>query len=153
MNDEMRYPGDDLHVTPVRLATYAALLAAKVIVVSSSTRYFAVDQQFFFSCLAEKLCHIFLDPDWYLTQYPDVREAISKGQVSDARNHYVRFGFYEHRLPYKINVDEAWYLESYPDVGRALQARLFVSGQAHFENDGFREGRFPYPNFTLRQNE
>ena len=114
------------------LATYAALLERRLIVPSTSSSYFAVDQHFF---------------------YPDIQEALKKGVVSSARHHYQRFGFYEHRLPYKIDIQEAWYLETYPDVKKAIERRDYASGQEHFEAAGFLEGRLPYPNFALRQAE
>jgi hypothetical protein len=54
-------------------------------------------------------------------------------------DHYVRFGFYEHRPPYKVDIDEAWYLRTYPDVKIAVERQRFASGQEHFEADGYRE--------------
>jgi hypothetical protein len=134
----------------LNVATYAALLERKIIVPSTSQPYLAIDQHFFFDHFAQTLLRIYFDETWYLTRYRDIREAVEKGVVADARHHYVRFGFYEHRLPYKIDIDAAWYLETYPDVKTAVEKRHYTSGQAHFEAAGFREGRLPYPNFTLR---
>jgi hypothetical protein len=135
------------------LATYAALLERRLIVPSTSSSYFAVDQHFFFSIFAQIIANIYFDESWYLTKYPDIQEALKKGVVSSARHHYQRFGFYEHRLPYKIDIQEAWYLEAYPDVKKAIERRDYASGQEHFETAGFLEGRLPYPNFALRQAE
>jgi hypothetical protein len=132
------------------LQTYAALLERRLIVPSASQPYLAIDQHFFFDHFAPTLCHIYFDEAWYLIKYRDIREAVEKGMVASARHHYVRFGFYEHRLPYKIEIHEAWYLETNPDVKTAVEKGHIESGQAHFEAAGFREGRLPYPNFTLR---
>jgi hypothetical protein len=90
-----------------------------------------------------------LDERWYLQKYPDVRQAISKKIVSDAKDHFTRFGYFEHRLPYQIKVQEDWYLEQYPDIKKAIEEKDFKSGQEHFEIVGFREGRIPHPNFDL----
>jgi hypothetical protein len=65
----------------------------------------------------------------------------------------VRFGYFEHRLPYRIEVKEEWYLEQYPDIKKAIDRRDFKSGQEHFETNGFREGRMPHPNFELAVGE
>jgi hypothetical protein len=90
-----------------------------------------------------------VDEAWYIQAYPDVRDAIQKGIVPDAKSHYYRFGYFEHRMPYQIVVDEPWYQAQYPDVRAAIVGRHFASGQAHFDLLGFREGRFPYANFRL----
>ena len=89
----------------------------------------------------------------YLQKYPDVRQAIAKKAVKDAKDHFVRFGYFEHRLPYRIEVKEEWYLEQYPDIKKAIDRRDFKSGQEHFETNGFREGRMPHPNFDLAVGE
>jgi hypothetical protein len=62
----------------------------------------------------------------------------------------VLYGYYEHRMPYAIDVDEEWYLTEYEDIARAVQSRTFTSGQSHFDQLGYREGRIPYPYFRLR---
>jgi hypothetical protein len=104
--------------------TYAALLERRLIVPSASQPYLAIDQHFFFfDQFTHALSHIYFDEAWYLAKYRDIPEAVEKGMVASARHHYVRFGFYEHRLPYKIAVDEAWYLETYPDVKTAVEKR------------------------------
>jgi len=142
-------PAADHGLFDLIVSTYAALLEHKLVLPSTSSPYFAVDQHFFFMCYAQTLAHIHFDKDWYVRRYPDVREAIGKGLVISPKHHYVRFGLYEHRLPYQIEIDEAWYLETYPDVKNAIEQRSCTSAQAHFEAIGFRENRLPYPIFTL----
>jgi len=133
----------------VRLPTFASLINQKVIVLSGTSDYIAVDQYFFNECLRPLVERIKLDEQWYLQKYPDVKQAIVKQIVEDAKDHFVRFGYFEHRLPYHIEVQEDWYLEQYPDIKKAIKQREFRSGQEHFERNGFREGRIPYPNFEL----
>ena len=70
--------------------------------------------------------------------------------MSDAKQHYVQSGYFEHRRPYHISVDPDWYIEQNPDVREAVGNKTFESVQTHFERNGFREGRHPYPNFALR---
>jgi hypothetical protein len=133
----------------VKLPTFASLLNQKIVILSDSSDYIAVDQYFFNDCLRPLIGKIWLDEGWYLQKYPDVRQAIAKKIVKDAKDHFVRFGYFEHRLPYDIKVQEDWYLEQYPDIKNAIERKEIKSGQQHFEDVGFREGRIPHPNFGL----
>jgi hypothetical protein len=130
--------------------TYAALMNKKLVVPSAKTSYVAVDRAFFAALLAQSLTAIDLDEDWYLKHSPDVREAIERKEFKSAVDHYVKVGFFEHRMPYEIEVDDEWYLENYPDIAEAVKKGIFESGRAHFYQLGFREGRFPHPNFAIR---
>ncbi len=49
-----------------------------------------------------------VDEAWYLKQYPDVEDAIRKGAVASAKDHFLNNGYFEGRLPFQINVDEKW---------------------------------------------
>jgi hypothetical protein len=130
--------------------TYATLLNKKLVVPSQKTPYMAIDRTYFASVLAPSLTGVFVDETWYLEHSPDVADAITRGEFSSAQEHYAKVGFYEHRMPYEIDVDEEWYLENYPDIAAAVQKGVFASGRAHFYHLGYREGRFPHPNFMLR---
>jgi hypothetical protein len=99
--------------------------------------------------MGKRLSGIKFDEAWYLSKYPDVKEAVRRGVVASGREHYVLSGYYEHRLPTAILVNEKWYLDAYPDVREAMRAGVYKSGQAHFDLAGFREGRLPYANFQL----
>jgi hypothetical protein len=133
----------------MEVGTYAGLLNQQIVVASPDTNYIRVEKHFFIDCMFQTLSDIKVDEPWYLQTYPDVQKAIKMGIVPDPKSHYCRFGFYEHRMPYRIVVDESWYVAEYPDVRAAIANRQVVSGQAHFDMDGFREGRIPYPNFRL----
>jgi hypothetical protein len=93
---------------------------------------------------------IHVDEPWYLAQSPDVKEAIERGEFESASDHFVKVGYYEHRMPYEIDVDESWYLDNYGDIAAAVEQKVFPSGRAHFYQLGYREGRFPHANFGLR---
>jgi hypothetical protein len=86
---------------------------------------------------------VYVDEKWYLTQYPDVAEAIGLGKVASAKQHFIDDGYFEGRLPYLIAVDEKWYLTQYPDVAASIRKGTDKSAQAHFLEGGYREGRLP----------
>ncbi len=133
------------------METYATLLNLRVVIPSSKTSYVAVERRFWQSLFALRIDDIDLDEGWYLERYPDVADAIRKGALKSARDHYVNVGYLEHRMPYPIDVNNDWYLEQYADVKAAVLAKTFISAQDHFEESGFREGRYPFPNFALRR--
>jgi ELWxxDGT repeat protein len=82
----------------------------------------------------------------YLTQYPDVIEAIRVGFVSDALDHFTRFGEAEGRSPSKL-FDSHFYIAKYPDVVPAIQTGLVTSAFDHFRQFGQQAGRTPIPVF------
>lgn len=133
----------------MEIGSYAELINKRILVPEQPTGYIQVEAHFFIDCISGLLQNINVDEAWYIHAYPDVREAIQKGIVPDAKSHYYRFGYFEHRMPYHIAVDEPWYQAQYPDVRAAIVDRHFVSGQAHFDLQGYREGRVPYANFRL----
>lgn len=146
---------EDLHkiednAASFRPTSFASLLNRKLVILSAnSPDYVALDRYFFHEVLRPTINRIRVDRDWYITAYPDVAEAVSKKLVTDACDHFRRFGYFEHRMPYEILVQEDWYLEQYPDVREAIEQRAFTTGQNHFDVCGYREGRMPFPNFEL----
>ena len=130
---------------------YAALINQRLVIPSERTQYCAVSRSFLQDCLAEFVSQIRVDEPWYLARNEDVRQAIAAGEVAGAREHYARFGYFEHRMPYEVQVQEDWYLQEYPDVEEAVRGGVFQSGQQHFELRGFQEGRVPFPHFRLEQ--
>ena len=133
----------------LQLPIYGSLLGRKMVVPSTRTGYIAVDQFLFFELMARRLVDVPVDDAWYLATYPDIREAIATGAVSNAALHYARFGYFEHRMPRNIVVDPVWYLEAHPDVREAIGKKVYNSAQEHYELAGFREGRLPYAGFNL----
>lgn len=140
-------PFRDLHM-PVE--TYATLLNLRKVLPSIKSNYVAVDRDFWVSVLKPSICEIAFDSDWYLRRYPDVADAIRNGILASALEHYCHSGYFEHRMPYRIEVDSKWYLSEYPDVQLALTRNIFSSAQDHFEQIGYQEGRHPYAGFALR---
>jgi len=87
---------------------------------------------------------IVVNEEWYLTEYPDIAEAIRDGKVESVRQHFIDDGFFEGRRPFPMDVDEWWYLQQYSDVAENIRMGIVVSGQQHFVDNGYREGRLPY---------
>lgn len=101
------------------------------------------------SLLAPMIESIDFDERWYLEKYPDVKDAIAKGQLESAHAHFVVSGYFENRMPRRIAVDERWYVATYRDIGAALKKAQWKNAQQHYEDFGYREGRLPHPNFSL----
>ena len=129
--------------------TFATLVNDKVIAPQGDSGQYIVDRHFLQDCMVGLIEKVKVDEDWYLSAYPDVGKALADGVVPDCKTHFVRFGYFEHRMPYRIVVDEPWYLKVYPDIQRAVDRKGFRSGQDHFDQFGYREGRLPYANFSL----
>jgi len=126
-----------------------ATLKNQGLLIPESHTHFRVDRNFFIALMAKRLAAIKFDEAWYLTKYPDVKDAVKRGVFASGREHYVLAGYYEHRMPVAIHVNEKWYLEAYPDVAEAIRSGVYKTGQAHFELAGYREGRLPFANFQL----
>jgi hypothetical protein len=131
-------------------ASFATLINKKVLVPSTRTQYIAVDKNYLVDLLKPVLRRIHVDEAWYLQSNPDVVQAIDASLVNSGADHYVNFGYYEHRMPYEINVDEAWYLAQYPDVADAVSKGVIGAARDHFYAAGFKEGRIPYAGFSFR---
>jgi hypothetical protein len=128
--------------------SFAALKNMDLLAPDTAT-HFKIEKNLLVSLLAQRIAGIRFDEPWYLTKNPDVRDAVKRGTVPSAKQHYVLHGYYEHRMPAPIQVNEKWYIDAYPDVAKAIQAGIYKSAQAHFDIAGFREGRLPFANFEL----
>jgi hypothetical protein len=117
---------------------------------STHEDYFIVEREYLVKTLFATIKKIKVDEKWYSSKYTDVALALNEQTISSITEHYIRFGYFEHRMPYHILVDEQWYLAQYEDISRAVGSQIYASGQQHFEECGYREGRLPYPNFRLR---
>jgi hypothetical protein len=78
------------------------------------------------------------DENFYLTAYPDVANAIRRGQIDSACEHYQKFGRYEGRLS---SFNEGSYLSKNPDVAEAVRRGKFRSGYDHWLKYGRYENR------------
>jgi hypothetical protein len=114
-----------------------------------STRFIEISESAFMALLSSALQHVEVDEAWYLGTYQDVAEAFGRGEITSAKEHYTRAGYFEDRLPRDVQVDEEWYQATYPDVREAVEFGRLASGQQHFMENGFREGRLPYAGWSL----
>jgi hypothetical protein len=102
-----------------------------------------LDRDGFMVVLTEMLQAASFDEQWYLGEYPDVAEAVERGEFSSAREHYVRFGYFEGRLPGLNGFDAEAYCGVYPDLEYILvEPKSDSKAKAHFIEHGYREGRF-----------
>ena len=93
--------------------------------------------------------HVPVDEQYYLNSYPDVGTAVENGSFSSPRHHYITFGYFEDRLPFRIVVDDDFYFRTNPDIKAEVDAGGVPSAQYHFERYGFKEGRLPRENWSL----
>jgi hypothetical protein len=83
------------------------------------------------------------DPDFYLTQYADVRAAVADGSQPSALHHYVHAGFAEKRLP--LALDSGFYASTYPDAALAIAEGHYADPLHHYQAVGFAKGYRPLP--------
>jgi hypothetical protein len=107
----------------------------------------SVPRQLFQGLLTAALEAVPVDEDWYKEKYPDFYAQLLRGHFESAKDHYMRFGFFEDRMPHPITVDPDFYVTEYPDTQKL--AGDLVAIQDHFESYGFKEGRLPYPGWSL----
>jgi hypothetical protein len=96
--------------------------------------------------------HVPVDEQYYLRTYPDVGVAVEQGAFTSPRHHYVEFGYFEDRWPFRIVVDEEFYFRLNPDIKAGVDAGVIPSAQFHFERHGFKEGRLPREGWSLLTN-
>jgi hypothetical protein len=88
------------------------------------------------------LAAIPFDETWYLSQYPDIRQAQESGTLGmTPAEHYRRRGYIEGRLPFEPKIDEDAYKAKYPDVAQDIKAGILPNALHHFINSGYREMR------------
>ena len=127
--------------TWLKLPTFASLLNQKVVIQSSTSDYIAVDQYFFNECLRPFIHRIQFDEQ--CTCKSIRREAGHHAEGSErCEGAFLRFGYFEHRLPYRIEVQEDWYLEQYPDIKKAIKQREFKSARNISRSAGFVKAEF-----------
>jgi hypothetical protein len=83
------------------------------------------------------------DERWYLSEYPDVAEAVTSGVYKSGRHHFIEVGYFEGRRPGEFEVDDQWYLKEYPDVAAGIKRGDITSPLQHFNQHGYEEGRMP----------
>ncbi|MEH3148188.1 MAG: hypothetical protein PGN34_23300 [Methylobacterium frigidaeris] len=108
-----------------------------------------IDKTLFMAVLKTALASVRVDDEWYLNRHQDVKDAIARGEFTSPKDHFIRYGYLEGRLPYAIPVDEAYYLDRNPDVRAGVESGAMRDAATHFYMSGALEGRLPYEGFTL----
>ena len=110
---------------------------------SASSSILAVPQQLFEFLLSRTLGYLAFDEADYLSANPDVKRSIERGDVRSGKEHFCRYGYFEHRVGGTPNVDEAWYLAANPDVANAIKTGEVESASDHYTRWGAAEWRAP----------
>jgi hypothetical protein len=82
------------------------------------------------------------DQEFYLSTYPDLRDAFLSDRVTDLKSHFIGEGYLEGRFGAKPDVDEEFYRDTYPDIAAAIARGEVESGLDHYVRSGALEGRF-----------
>jgi Ca2+-binding RTX toxin-like protein len=82
-----------------------------------------------------------VDEEFYLTQNPDVAQAVTQGSFTSGAQHFGLFGQFERRDPNAL-FDTNLYLNNNPDVKQAVEQGFITAAQHYFTFGGF-EGRDP----------
>jgi hypothetical protein len=93
--------------------------------------------------LRPMLLSVNFDEEYYRKANPDLAEAERSGTIASLHEHYLEFGYFEHRLPCFVEVDITFYAHAYPDMKLDLSESSARLAQNHFERHGFKEGRIP----------
>ncbi|MBE9035422.1 calcium-binding protein [aff. Roholtiella sp. LEGE 12411] len=93
-----------------------------------------------FSTRADLLTGL-VDEEFYLTQNPDVAQAVAQGGFASGAQHFASFGQFERRDPNAL-FDTSLYLNNNLDVKQAVDQGLTTAAQHYFTFGGF-EGRDP----------
>jgi len=100
-------------------------------------------------CVALSIETVNFDEDWYISAYPDVRDAIKQENFKSGLAHFRSMGYFEGRLPVNIVFDENFYLGRYADISQAINLGSIPSAKLHFFTRGYKEGRIPSPSYRF----
>jgi hypothetical protein len=108
-----------------------------------------IPEDIFLNLLEAAIHTVDVDEEWYLRQYPDVAASLEVGSSTSAKEHYIRYGYFEGRMPRELQVDEVSYVEQNADVAEAIRRGSLRSARQHFNERGPAEGRLPSKGFSL----
>ena len=86
------------------------------------------------------LMHPVNEPE-YLKDNPDVQAAILSGDLKNATQHYRVAGYYENRLPGRMDFDPDWYHSNYADIAQTFAPSQKKEMYEHYRSSGYIEGR------------
>ena len=109
---------------------------------------FKIDARGLFTILEAALLNSDFDEQYYVSTNVDVRDCIKRGDIASGFEHFCRFGFFEGRRGWLVEVDQDFYLATYPDVRTAIAQGKIRNAQEHFDRSGEAERRLPYRTFS-----
>jgi hypothetical protein len=72
--------------------------------------------------------------DYYLSKYPNIREAIAAGSGASGKEHFIHVGFYEGRMPFAF--DRVSYARNYPDAAIETANGIYMDLLHHYVEVG-----------------
>ena len=138
---QMRRPSSSW--SRMEVEPFSSLVAKGFIEGDSDSAFLKVSRSVLIGLLRPLLETIRFDEDYYRKSNPDLAAAERNGQIISLHDHYLEHGYFEHRLPCRVEVDAEFYADAYPDVGEAILAGRVLGPEWHFQTFGFREGRLP----------
>ena len=145
------YASEAAAPVPLQPETYSGYVSKGHVRADADGAFLQVSRFLFVELLRPTLQRIRFDAEYYRRANPDLAAAETAGQIASLHQHYLEHGYFEDRLPCRVEVDAGWYTLSYPDVGEAIIAGRVVSPTWHFENFGFREGRLPSEGWSFAE--
>ena len=109
----------------------------------NGTAHSAVADEDIYSLIKILLLSVAVDDAFYREKYPDVSAAIDAGDYESPRDHFIRHGYFEGRIPSRLSIDQDWYIKNYDDVLLGIENGDIVSAEDHFNLHGYQEGRLP----------
>lgn len=108
-----------------------------------------LQQEFFLKLVRMALQAVPFDEAYYISEHPDVAASIASGKIKSGKEHYVNIGYFENRLPRRIDINENDYLNANPDLKKAYADGHITSLMDHFIYTGIQEGRQPKIEFNI----
>ena len=130
-------------LSQIKLQQFTSYIAKGHIRGDTDAAFLTVSRSIIVDLFSFLLERVQFDEEYYRNSNPDLASAEKSGQITSLHTHYMEHGYFENRLPCRVDVDVAFYTETYPDVGDAVIAGRVASPAWHFETFGFREGRLP----------
>ncbi|TGD97413.1 hypothetical protein [Methylobacterium nonmethylotrophicum] len=115
----------------------------------SGSEEFTISKEMLYDLIKCALKNVEFDEDWYLERHQDIKQAIEAGEIKNAKEHFIKYGYFEGKLPYRIPVDDNFYLSENQDVRDGVANGTIKSAAEHFYTAGAQEGRLPYRGFSL----
>ena len=103
--------------------------------------------------LRPMLLSVNFDEEYYRKANPDLAEAERSGTIASLHEHYLEFGYFEHRLPCFVEVDITFYAHAYPDMELDLSEILGKIGAEPLRAPRFQGRSHPERGLVFRRSD